>query len=128
MIVKREERFGTHTHTFTRRQMDLSAEYCTCGAVLISNEEYDRRVAEWDSYFEIVATTESYRDYQEMTIAFKNNDRPQIAEVLARVKQRVEQVDDGVTPDENWRYHKMDYLAKPDFPDPRTWGRYVVRK
>lgn len=100
-------------------------EVCNCGKVLISEKEETRRVEEWENYFDLVLTTDSYRDYMEMKKAWKAGDDDKMQEILKRVNTRM--VDTGAK--DSWGEKVYDFpqaLEKPHFPNPKTWGGYVI--
>lgn len=104
-----------HVHNWVKKN-DVES-YCSnfygkklCVVLKIGVEEFERREAEWDSYFKLLRTTPAFLDWQEMKIAFKQNprDMEKIAEIRKRVQARTE------------------YLSKPDSIDPWTPFLYVV--
>lgn len=101
-----ETKKDNHVHYFVPGYKP-EEKYCKCGAIQISQAEFERRRDEWNSYFELVRSSDSYRDYMEMKTATKAEQK----EILKRVNSRVE---------------KDDYMSKPSFPDPTTWNKYVT--
>lgn len=99
-----------HQHYFVQGY-NQDERYCKCGALKISLEEYQRRIDEWDNYFSLVKTTDSYQDYMKIKKLGWEKDNPEKVELMKRIKQRLE---------------KNDYLSKPGFPDPTTWSKYVT--
>jgi hypothetical protein len=81
--------------------------YCDqddCRLVRITQDEYDRRIEEWDNYYQFVQTTESYQDFVAMRKAFFERNKPEIDLIIKRAKERLE---------------ANNYHAKPNFADPR---------
>lgn len=112
-----EEKIAKHEHSWV--QDGLTEERCIsqyfgedCVAILVSEAEFDRRAEEWNSYYELVRTTPSYLDFQEMRTAFFDQDSNVVKEVLKRAKDRL-------TED--------DYLPAPNFPNTQTFP-YVIKK
>jgi hypothetical protein len=99
-----------HQHLF-RTGYREGEQYCQCGALKVSLEEYQRRISEWNNYFDLVRTTDSYQDFKKMKEIMWTQDNPEKVELLRRVKERLE---------------KDDYLSRPSFPDPTTWNKYVT--
>lgn len=98
-----------HNHHFVEGY-DASEMVCsdpTCKARLLSNEEYNRRVEEWESYYAMCRTTPHYFVFKEMSEAFKRHDKARIAIAYEKAKNL-----------------KEDYLPKPNFFDPRG-GNYI---
>lgn len=106
-----------HIHTW-RESIRPFEKVCECGKILINSEEYERRVKEWDAYFELVKTTPSNQDFQKIKELIKtrewNDVRDEIKEIGKRAKERLE---------------KDEYLPKPEFPDPigESW-KYVIEE
>jgi len=104
IVVQEEEQ---HVHSW-KTSYNRTEQYCACGWIRVSEAEYERRIAEWNSYFEYVATTDSYRDYMSMRGAGSTETRQ---EIVKRAEKRLE---------------ADDYAAKPGFPDPTTWHKYIT--
>lgn len=119
-----------HVHVWTNAA-NLSEERCACGKIKISPLELERRTAEWNNYYDLVKTTPSGQDLQAMKVLFyASQERPlnetELMEVQAikqRIKERNKVVIDqfGET-----MVLKQPQLSKPGFPDPVTWGHYVI--
>src|SRR3990167_1097401 len=102
---------------------NYSSEKCNCGMLKVFPMEYEMRIKAWESYFELVKTTPSYLDHQEMKLAWREKNLPKIAELREKIKQRTHKVinefgDESIELD--------DPLPKPTFPDPSTWNKYVI--
>ena len=121
---EKKELVEKHIH-FWGPAYDLVSKKCDCGAVGISEAEYQRRIEEWKSYAELVKTTPAYLDWQQMREAFKTHNLKAIREIQQRVAKRVTQNPDAMTEKERWVEH-YEYLDKPDFPDPESWSKYVI--
>ena len=124
---------GMHIHNWHTK--DFVEEYCTasyygnpCKAIKIGTNEYSRRKSEWDNYFEMVRTTDSYRDYQEMKEAYVTRNFPKMAEIRERIAKRMKI---SQTKTDDWgepivEFDEDHYLPKPHFPDPESTFPYVV--
>lgn len=102
---------------------DYSSEKCNCGYIRVSPMEYEMRVKAWESYFDLIKTTSSYLDHQEMKKAFLEKNHPLMQQLREKIKQRTHKVvnewgDETIELD--------DPLPKPGFPDPVTWNKYIV--
>ena len=116
MIKDKEE----HKHWWVEGR-DQTAQVCNCGSLKVSQSELDYRIKAWESYFDLVKTSPSFLDYQEMKEAWKAKDKPKMAEITKRIKARTHQVKN------EWGGESIELnnpLAKPDFPDPSTWTKY----
>jgi hypothetical protein len=120
-----------HIHRWTNDHQDLSYRLCACGSILISYEEKERRIKEWENYDELSMTTGAYRDYLEMRGIVKVWDKNYPDEDL---KARKDAIDARIMERNNlveneWGdmvLEPKDPMPKPHFPDPRTWKKYEV--
>ena|SRR3990167_8139100 len=119
---------GGHTH-FWGPTYTPSEWKCECGKIRISGEEFKRRKEEWDSYYELVKTTPSYRDFWEMKRASDAKDLDKVAEIKKRVEPRcwVKPDYQGLIDEKKYEFDEDQYLPKPSFPDPEgeVW-RYFI--
>lgn len=111
-----------HTHYWVTGN-DFSSEKCNCGHIRVSPIEYEMRKKAWENYFELVKTTPSYLDHQEMKKLFKAKDTEKMKVLVEKIKQRTHVVIDEYG-DETIELD--DPLPKPQFPDPTTWNKYEV--
>lgn len=83
-----------HSHLWVRNQDGITSRCANpykggkCKAIRVSPEEYQRRQQEWDSYFTLCRTTPAYQDYLLMCEAFTSKNKPQIQEIMTRIKER----------------------------------------
>ena len=101
-------------------------ERCKCGFIRISAVEEQRRMDEWNSYSQMVATTEAYRDFWEMRTAWKQGDFAVMKEIDKRVMSRNHETKNEYGETVIEPNDPESLLSKPSFPDPTTWNRYVV--
>ena len=85
--------------------------------------EYEMRKKAWESYFGLMKTTSSYLDHQEMKQAFKERNLPKMQMLREKIKQRTHKVLNEYGEE---TLELDDPLAKPSFPDPATWNKYIV--
>lgn len=114
----------THEHYFSP-WADQTSDRCSCGALLISQLEADRRIAEWSNYRELLQTTPAYLDYLEMRAAFKTKDKEKIAKIRKRIEARGHWGKNELG-DKVWIVDTTN-LVKPSFPNPASWNGYVIR-
>ena len=107
--VEKEE----HHHQWVSSQ-NLSEKICSCGCVLISEQEFERRKKEWLDYFKLVDDSHAYKRFQQQMIAFDLGD-------VQFVKGCAEQARRDLV-------NKTDWIPKPHFPDPTTWQKYILEE
>lgn len=111
-LKKQKEEKTTHIHNW-KPSFKESEEVCSCGSVLISQEEGERRRKVWKDYFDSVRQTHPYERFLQQKIAFELNDM-KFVKGCAQQAQR----------DMNDPEVIKNYLVKPSFPDPSTWNKY----
>jgi len=118
-----------HVHVWGYRPGDISAEYCTCGAILVSPQELERREEEWLNYRQLVTTTPGYRLCQH----FMNKDtkarltQKEVEELKAQVADRMK-VEIDEFGEAIYTQDESKYLPKPRFPDPGVSRLYHTRR
>lgn len=105
-----EEKKEEHHHKWVM-QPDYGSYRCVCGGFALSEKEHDRRVEEYDNYYQIVRQTDTYQDFLAMREAYNTRNRKQMSEISVRVKERLK---------------ADDYLPKPSFLDPRDLKVEVI--
>lgn len=109
MPITKKEELKEEKHIHTWRQSFLATEMkCDCGKIMISSLEAQKREAEWNAYFELVRTTESFREFMETKTASKER----VIEIGEKALERIK---------------NNDYLPKPPYPDPvgESWRYYI---
>ena len=114
-----------HEHRFLP-WADQTSERCICNALLISRQEKEKRIAEWNNYNEDLLKTPAYLDYLEMKAAFKAKDKTKIAEIKKRIETRGHW-GENEHGDKTWVVDKIE-LVKPSFPNPLTWSQYIINQ
>lgn len=110
-IEEREDK--KHLHEWVLG-MDYSTYRCgngQCQKIAMSQPEYDRRSKEWDNYYELVKTTDSYSKFVEMKEAFFSHNLSRVKEIAADSKERLD---------------KNEYLEAPNFKDPRDYSPEII--
>lgn len=102
---------------------DYSSEKCNCGRIKVSPMEYEMRLKAWESYFELVKTTPSYLDHEEMKLAWNEKNQPKMTELREKIKQRTHKEMNEFGEE---TIELDDPLPKPSFPDPSSWNKYVI--
>ena len=117
-----------HIHDWRVQLHDRSEERCICGKLKVSSEEHNRRTEEWDSYYQIVKTTQSYLDFQAIKKAFKESNQAEIERVRKEsVSSRMTLHRDEFGDPVYTTVARDNYIPKPTFPDPINYGwRYEI--
>jgi hypothetical protein len=111
-----------HAHYF-REGYNQSGNYCSCGAIQVSAEEYQHRIDAWNSYFSLIKDTPACQDFLELKRVWPHLDlmEPVLKRVRGRGHWGVNEYGDRV-----WEVDEVQFADKPHFPDPSTWNRYEV--
>lgn len=124
---------GEHKHLF-ELWTEKHSKICRCGKRFITSDEYDRRKAEWDNYFELSRNTPAGKNFGELREAFKSymktknqSFKEKINEILKEVSSRGHWGKNEYG-DKIWVVDKTEFTDhKPSFPDPvgEAW-KYIV--
>jgi len=106
-----------------RRCMGYTAKGLNCPAILVSPREHEYRMAEWNAYFDLVKTTDAYRDYQAMREAVNTKNKPLMAEIM---KRNLEACDVVLNEWGDEVLKIKDPLPNPHYPDPVGFPYYVI--
>ena len=122
---KEEDQKEFHEHRWSRKTQTES--FCIsfykgkpCIKLGIGQNEYDRRKTEWEAYFNLCQETPSKRDYEEMRIAYKAQDKEKMAEIKKRVEVRCQKSTEmNEWGDYGFKCIESEYFAQePSFPYP----------
>ena len=104
---KRQDDEPKHQHLWVN-------DKCECGAERMTSQEFERRVAIWNKYYENVRETEAYQLFQAQRAAFKNRDMELVKKIAERQREKME---------------KRDFeLVKPPFADPSLlYGKLEIK-
>ena len=115
--AKKEDKLEKINHEHSFKAMGFfDEERCSCGAIKVSQKEYQRRWDAWENYYAECKQSPSFIRFIDMKEAIKMGDREKIQELMAESKRVME---------------NKDYVVlekKPKFPDPMNPHRshYIV--
>ena len=99
-----------HTHDW-KENFNFSEKNCSCGAILVSLQEFERREFIWKKYYEDVKNTPAYIDWLIMRENYYNTKNFEFQAALQRQRERIRNKD--------W------VLRKPPYPD-FLYPKYIL--
>lgn len=99
-----------------------------CIKILVTQDEYQRRIEEWTNYCELAQASQSKRDYDAMRVAFKYGDKQKMRELLEGISGRawVDGNYEGYMDEKKYKFDENEYMPTPNYPDPMHPKSYYI--
>ena len=124
-MAKIEDKEDRHIHSWA--SVNGIESYCKnlyygkpCIKIKVGEAELQRRIEEWNNYYNLAQHSQAKLDYEDMRQAYKEKNFDRMKELRKKIEIRCQIVNNDISENYRFSFNENEYFAKPpDFPDPQ---------